>query len=1164
MASLRCQQCRCENLADASFCQECGTRLELICPGCETANAPTSKFCRRCGTRLAAGPETRPAALTAAAPAVAPLDGRGGAGDDDRAGTTASASNGASAPQDFVPQHLAERFRQAHATHLLQHAGERKIITALFADIKGSMALLDEMDPEQARQVIDPALRLMMNAVYRYEGYVAQALGDGIFALFGAPIAREDHARRALYAALSMQEEMKAYGVQLLRDHGLPALQIRVGINTGEVVVRAIATGEQRADYVPIGHSTGLAARIENVAAPGTVVVSDSTHRLTQGFFEFRALGSVPMKGVSANVALFEVTGIGALRTRLEVSAMHGLARFVGRRSELERMQAMLELAKAGQGQIVGVIGEAGVGKSRLCHEFKLIARGECRVLECASDSYGRAFPYLPLIDLLKNYLEIAPGDEARVVLEKVTGRVLALDRALDDTIPFLLALLGVADPNMPINRMDPQIRRRRTFQAVQRLILREARNQPVLMVIEDLHWLDDETQSFLSQFGRTVGEARILLLVNYRPEYHAVWDTSTSHTQLRLNAFGTEDAQALLVALLGNDTALEPLKRLIVEKTQGNPFFIEEYVRTLFDHDVLVRREQQVVLTRALSEIEMPATVQGMLAARIDRLPAETKAYLQLLAVLGAASPLRLIERLVVQDKAAQLQELLGQLQSAEFIYERPAFPDVEYVFKHALTRETAYGELVADSRRSLHARVAQAIEAHYQDSLEEHCSELAHHYASSDNLPKAVDFLQRAGAQATQRSAYTAAIGHLTAALAMLPKLPDPRARDEREIQLQSMLGSAWMATRGFAVPEVAHAYRRARELCHEGTTSLDFNRVLAGLGLFNINRSELAQARDAGEQLLGLAERRQDQQLAVSGHEVLGLTLLRVGEFAACDSHFTQAVDLYDEHRDAPLRDILGGDPVATCVGFDALALWMLGRPDQALAGAAQAVRAAHAAKPRHPFSLAYALLSSVWVRQFRREATLALQEAAAATEFATEHGFPTWLAHSLLIQGWAEVELGQTERGLARMVQAMHTYEGTGASVWMPFYRLLQSQGLACAGRDAEALDAATRGLGEAQAMGSYWWEAELHRQRGELLLRSGGERAVEARACIDSAVRIARVQGAKALELRACTSRLRHRLDVGAAAELARVCDCFSEGLDTADLREARELLPPRN
>ena len=1131
-----CPACRSENLADASFCQNCGQKLELICAGCRTANAAASKFCRKCGQRLVA----QPAAAAPGEPALAPVAG---------------------SAEPYVPPHLAERFRLGHAVHLARHVGERKVISALFADIKGSMSLLDGMDPDAAGQVIDPAVRLMMNAVYRYEGYVAHALGDGIVALFGAPIASEDHARQAVYAALTMQEQIKAYGERLLREQGLPALQIRVGINTGEVVVRSLPTDDHRADYAPIGHSVGLAARIENVAIPGSVVVSETTHRLTEGYFEFRDLGAVPMKGVSANINLYEVTGIGPLHTRLEVSASHGLSGFVGRKNEIGRMQAMLELVRAGHGQIVGIIGEAGAGKSRLCHEFKLLAKSDCLILECRADAYGKAFPFLPLIEMLKTYFQISATDDDRQKHQKVTERVLALDRGLDDAIPFLLSLLGVTDPATPINHMDPNIRRRRTFDAVQRLVLREALDRPVVMAMEDLHWLDSESQSFLTAFGRAVEGARVLLLANYRPEYQPHWDGATSHSQLRLNALGRDDAASLLNALLAADPTLDRLKQLIIDKTQGNPFFMEEYVQTLFDQGI-VARGGGIVLAQNLAAIEMPATVQGMLAARIDRLQPEHKEFLQMLSVLGMVSPLRLIERLVPLPEP-RLHETLVRLQAAEFIYERPAFPDVEYMFKHALTREVAYGQLLADSKRGLHARAAQAMEAHFSDRLEDHCSELAHHYACSNNAPKAVDYLRRAGAQAVRRSAYVAAIDHLTLALSMLPRLEGAETRDERELQLQSMLGSAFMATRGFAVSEAAQAYERARDLCRDTTDSADLVRVLSGLGILYINRGELRSARDIGEQLLRLAERNQEPMLFVSGHELLGLALLRAGDLVACRSHMDLALQRYDAGRDGALRDILGRDPAVSCLGFGALALWLLGYPDQAAAGAAQALRAAHGATPRHPFSLAYAMLSSAWLHQFRGEAPLALQEAEAAMAFATEQGFPAWLAHALVVRGWAEVELGETASGLAHIEQALLAYEATGAKVWQPLFLLVQAQALALAGKTADALQSVTTALRLASDMGTYWWEAELFRVRGELLLALGRKNAAEARTCFERARDIARTQSAKPLELRACASLARLARQNGklteANTELAAVCERFTEGLDSAELIEARAL-----
>ena len=427
----------------------------------------------------------------------------------------------------------------------------------------------------------------MMDAVHRYEGYVAQSLGDGIFALFGAPIAHEDHPHRALYAALLMQDDMRRYS-ETLRTKGYPPLLMRVGINTGEVVVRSIHKDDLHTDYVPVGHSTNIAARMENLAAPGSIVVSTQTHKLTEGYFEFKALGETPVKGISEPLIIYEVLGVGLLRTKMQVAARRGLARFVGRQSEMEHLQRALDHAKVGHGQIAAVMGEPGVGKSRLFHEFKLLSSRGCLVLETFSVSHGKAYPYLPLIDLLKNYFQLGLHDDERQRREKITGRVLTLDRSLEDTLPYLFFLLGIAEPTSPLQQMDPQIRRKRILEAIKRLLIRESLNQPLIVIFEDLHWFDAETQAFLQLLSESIPTARVLLLVNYRPEYQHTWSGKTFFSQLRLDPLGREQAEEMLTVLLGESVGahghapLQNLKQFILDKTEGNPFFMEEIVQTL------------------------------------------------------------------------------------------------------------------------------------------------------------------------------------------------------------------------------------------------------------------------------------------------------------------------------------------------------------------------------------------------------------------------------------------------------------------------------------------------------------------------------------------------------------------------------------------------------
>src|SRR5712692_2304363 len=691
---MRCASCEFENPQGTQFCEECGSKLIRACPSCGREVRPTAKFCGGCGTPLTTRQKGR--------------RGRGAEGKRRKDRLASSVQRLESKPISYTPRHLAERILAEQAAMEARGStdGERKTITALFADIKDSTALIEDLDPEDARRLIDPALQLMMDAVHRYEGYVAQSLGDGIFALFGAPIAHEDHALRALYAALRMQEEGKRYAEQLRQEHGIN-FQLRVGVNTGDVVLRSIRKDDLQTDYLPVGHSTHIASRMESLASGGAIIVSEHTYKLTEGYFEFKALGATKVKGLTEPIHSYEVLGVGQLRTRLQVAARRGLTRFVGRHVEMDQMRRALEQTRGGHGQIVGVMGEPGVGKSRLFHEFVgAHSRAPLLVLETFSVSHGKAYAYLPLIELLKNYFHLTLQDDERARREKVGGKVLMLDRTLEDTLPYLFFLLGLAEPTSPLHQMDPQIRCKRTLEAIKRLLVRESLNQPLIIIFEDLHWLDSETQAFLSFLSESVATARILMLVNYRPEYRHEWGNKTYYTQLRLDPLGQSEAEELLTVLLEEKVGAHgqwksqaeaaPLRRFILEKTEGNPFFMEEIVQALVEQGVLPdpRRVGTAHLdvgahSRAPlpTDLHLPPTVQGVLAARIDRLPPEEKALLQPLAVIGKEFSLSLLKQVVNQPEDS-LHRRLSHLRTAEFIYEQPAFPEPEYTFKHALTQ--------------------------------------------------------------------------------------------------------------------------------------------------------------------------------------------------------------------------------------------------------------------------------------------------------------------------------------------------------------------------------------------------------------------------------------------------------------------------------------------
>jgi class 3 adenylate cyclase/tetratricopeptide (TPR) repeat protein len=760
-----CPRCQYENAANSAFCEECGAGLETVCPHCGEPNRRSAKFCRSCGQQISQ------TATTASMP------------------TTVGPS-----PDTYVPRHLAEKILATR--HILE--GERKQVTVLFADIRGSTKLLEGLDPEEAQKMIDPVLRVMMEAVHRYEGTVNQVLGDGIMALFGAPLAHEDHAVRACYSALAMQEEMRRHRRRLDQSEE-SGLQIGIGLNSGEVVVRSIDT-DLNIDYSALGHTTHLAARMQELARPGAIIVTTTTLRYVEGFVEVKPLGAVQAKGVSRAIEAYELVGATTARTRVQATAARGLTPLVGRKAEVEVFNKLVEQAALGCGQMLALVGDAGIGKSRLVHEFTRhqLPPGWL-VLEGSSVSYGKATPYFPLVALLRGYFEITDGDELEKVQEKVVTQVLELDGALRDAIPPVLSLIGAlpdekteanylprlqdfGDIGKRIAEMEPQQRRRYTLDAVKRVLVRESQRRPVLAVFEDLHWIDNETQAFLNGLVDSLQGVRILLVVNYRPEYRHVWGEKSYYTQLRVGPLQSTRAEELLERLLGTNKDIAPLRKLLIKRTEGNPFFAEESVRSLVETGVLVGEKGAYRPGLKIDGIHIPSTVQTLLADRIDRLPIEEKHLLQTASVLGVIVPVPLL-RAVTELTEERLQVCLAHLQTAEFIYESNLFPELEYRFKHALTNEVAYGALLHSRRTALHARVANALEATTLIPSYDHIEKLAHHAYYGELWDKAVEYLKNAGDSAASRSSFRNAVLYYERGLDALRRLPESKDKQNNE---------------------------------------------------------------------------------------------------------------------------------------------------------------------------------------------------------------------------------------------------------------------------------------------------------------------------------------------------------------------------------------------
>src|SRR6266850_103982 len=749
---MKCAHCQTDNSDDASFCDECGAPVDVRCSHCGESNRPSAKFCRKCGQRLGVA-----AAVSAAE---------------------------SSAGKTVVPKHLAEKILASR--RFIE--GERKQVTVLFADIRGSTSVVEKLDPEEVRKYFDPILHIMMEAVHRYEGTVNQVLGDGIMALFGAPLTHQDHALRACYAALAMQEAMQRYS-DMARDRG--ALKIGIGLNSGEVVVRSI-TNDLNIDYAALGHTTHLAARMEALAGAGAILLTADTLREVEGFVEVRSLGARELKGFSNAVQAFELTGVTTARTRLQAQAARGLSNFVGRQDEIDLFRGLTVEAGSGKGRILALVGEAGMGKSRLVREFLQIhLPSDWKVMQAFSVSYGKATPFFPVIELLRSYFAIVAGEDGQSARPKILQRLLALDPKLSAVAPPILALLdalpqlpghleryaGVAEAIATFNAAEPREKRARTFDALNQLLLRESEVQPLLVLFEDLHWIDSETQSFLDLLAERLPSARMLLLVNYRPGYTHTWARHDYYTRIRLDPLPPSGADALLSSLLGEDPRLASLRELLIKRTGGNPFFIEEIVRALAETGALIGSRGAYTLGTPIDAIRVPSTVRTVLAERVDRLPAAEKQLLQTAAVIGVVVLVRLL-RAVTGLPDDELRRYLFNLQAAEFIFESNLFPELEYTFKHALVDEVVYGALLHDRRITLHGSIVRALEKIAGDHPADHIEALAYHAAQAELWEEAVRYSRQAGAKAMSRSAFLEAVANYRKALAALNHLADSPA--------------------------------------------------------------------------------------------------------------------------------------------------------------------------------------------------------------------------------------------------------------------------------------------------------------------------------------------------------------------------------------------------
>jgi class 3 adenylate cyclase/predicted ATPase len=1130
---MNCPSCRCAHLTEANFCLHCGTRLPRVCPQCQSVLPPEARFCMRCGHALAAVsyPLSPPAAD--ATPPVEPQEG------------------GADQATRWVARLAASSVREA----------ERRQLTVLFCDLVGSTALAGQLDPEDWREVVRAYHTACAEVIGRFEGHIAQYLGDGLLVYFGYPQAHEDDALRAVRAGLGMIEAIDTLRLRLVQEWGI-RLAVRLGIHTGLVVIGTMGGGD-RQEQLALGEVPNIAARLQGLAAPDTVVLSAATYRLVHGFVACDDLGVQTLRGTVAPTRLYRVLSESGAQSRLDVAVRRGLTPLMGRESEITLLHERWAQAQHGQGQVVVLSGEAGIGKSRLVQELqaRVEQQGATRlVFRCLPDHQQSAL--YPIIEHLQRLLRWHREDSLEAKLDKLEHILQEYGLPLLEMTPLFAALLSLPAPaHYPPLRLSPQRQKQQTQAALIAWLVAEAERQPMLAVWEELHWADPSTLEFLGLFLEQAPAVRMLTLLTYRPEFHPPWSTRLHYTQLTVSRLTRPQVEEMVGLVTGGKRLPATVVEQIVAKTDGVPLFVEELTKMVLESGLVREVEGGYVLSGPLQPLAIPATLQDSLMARLDRL-LTAKGIAQLGAVLGRQFSFELLQAVSHLDEAT-LQRELHQLVEAEFLHQHGAPPQATYMFKHVLIQEAAYQSLLKRTRQQYHHGIGQILAARFADTVETRPELLAHHYTEAGLIESALVYWQLAGERAMERSAHVEAVMHLTRGLEVLQTLPETSQRAQQELHLQTALGPALIATKGYAASEVEHTYARARALCQQSGETPELFSALRGLWVCNEARAELRTARQLGEQLLALAQTLQDPMLLVEAHRALGNTLFWLGEFASARTHLEQGMALYDPQQHRSLAFLYGTDPGVVCLSYSAWALGLLGYADQALQTSAEAL--ALAQRMAHFHSLALALTWAIYLHQARRELHAVQERVKALVALAAEQGFPYWLALGTILGGWALSQQRQAVAGIAQMHQGLAAYRATGAELFRTYWLALLAEAYGTAGQVQEGLLVLEEALALVDTNGERYWEAELYRRKGELLLQSGvWDAAQGAAVCFQQALAVARRQHAKALELRAALSLSRLWHHQGKRAEvyqlLAAVYGWFTEGFATADLQDARTLL----
>lgn len=1049
---INCPNCSFTNPASAKFCIECGTRLMIVCTQCQGNNPFSGKFCQECGTVLS--------------------------------------------PQ-YPSASQPRQYSRTTGLTLYRQPAERRHLTVMFCDLVGSTAISEQLDPEELRDLIQKYQQTCANVLMRVDGYIAQYLGDGILVYFGYPNAHENDAQRAVKAALGIIKAMKKIKLSCIRQHKIK-LAVRLGIHTGLVVVGEVGAGNKR-EQLAIGQTPNIAARLQGLAQPNTAVLSPTTYRLVRDIFEVESLGKHQLKGVSQPVEAYQVLREVGYCKRMKVAA-NNLISYVGREDELEQLQQSWQRVKAGTGEVFLITGEAGIGKSRLLQTFKQqIAEETYHLRELYCSSYYQNTPFHPLVELLRDrVIQLTREDTPEEKLTKLETFLENHHVPKNEFVPLFADLLNIhlTDNYSPLN-LSPKAQKQKLLEAILMIIHQNASQHPLLVIVEDLHWVDPSTLELINLLIEEDLNYPILRIYTTRPGFESNWSHLPGFHQINLNHLSRKQTEQIILGVTQDKLLPNSVMQLLVEKSDGIPLFVEEMTKMVIESGWLQESETGYKLTGTVPRLSIPDTLKGLLMERLDRLET-AKEVAQLGAVIGREFSYELLRSTAIKQFENQensslfldeytITQGLERLVETRLLFMKGELPMASYIFRSVLIQDAAYDSLLKSTRQQYHQHIATVLESEFPDLVEREPELLAYHYTRADNPQKAIFYWQEAGQMAFMTSANEEAIAHCQSGLELIDLLPQNTARLQQELILQTTLGKALIATKGYGAPEVEKVYSRSEEICQQLGTTRQLFSVLWGLFGYHVARAEYRLSLEFASRLMGLARRENDAVLEMEAHFTMGVALFYLGHLQAAKAHWQDAIALYQTLSMNCQTCLTGQDVGVASYSFLAWSEWLLQQPQNALESSQNALVLAQ--QIAHPYSIGLAYSLGAMFHQSRQDTQQLQHYAQQALTIAQEQQFPFWLATATILQGWVKVQQGNINAGITQIREGIEAHTATGAKISWTYFLGILAQAYGKAGQIKAGLAVLEEAYSAVEMTEERFWLNELNRIKHQLLYSS---------------------------------------------------------------------------